>query len=67
MKTWFESSQQSHVRGLGMLNSLYEYDDVMESICSVLDLGSGVYKSKIETRYPLLLWLDKSLQWYGVQ
>lgn len=35
------TSEQSHQQGLKILNALYEYDDFMESIQTVVDLGCG--------------------------
>lgn len=34
--------EQSHIHSLKTLNALYEYDDFMESISTVVDLGCGV-------------------------
>lgn len=37
----FSNSQQSHEHSLEILNALYEYDDFMESVGVVADLGCG--------------------------
>lgn len=37
----FKNSQESHEHSLDILNLLYEYDDFMESIGTVVDLGCG--------------------------
>ena len=41
MKTWFDSPEASHAHSLRTLNTFYEFDDFMESVASVLDLGCG--------------------------
>ena len=41
-KTWFESAQQSHEHSLWTLNTLYAYDDFMESVQTVADMGCGI-------------------------
>ena len=41
MKTWFDSPEASHAHSLQTLATLYEFDDFMESVGSVLDLGCG--------------------------
>lgn len=41
MKTWFDSPEQSHAHSLHTLNTFYEFDDFMESVGTVLDLGCG--------------------------
>lgn len=41
MKPWFDGPQQSHEHSLRTLNTFYEFDDFMESVGSVLDLGCG--------------------------
>lgn len=41
MKTWFDSPEHSHVHSLRTLNMLYEFDDFMASVGTVLDLGCG--------------------------
>jgi SAM-dependent methyltransferase len=38
----FEHSEDSHLHSLQILNRLYEYDDFMASIKTVLDLGCGL-------------------------
>jgi len=40
-KILFPTAQESHAHSLKILEVLYEYDDFMESIDSVLDLGCG--------------------------
>lgn len=37
----FTSPKESHAHSLQVLNLLYEYDDFMESVATVVDLGSG--------------------------
>ena len=39
--TLFATPEQSHKHSLNTLNALYEYDDFMESIATVVDLGCG--------------------------
>lgn len=39
--TYFESPQQSHQHSLETLNMLYEYDDFMDSIETLADMGCG--------------------------
>lgn len=41
MNPWFERPEQSHQHSLRTLNLLYEFDDFMESVSTVLDLGCG--------------------------
>lgn len=41
MKTWFNGPEHSHQHSLKTLNTLYEFDDFMESVGTVLDLGCG--------------------------
>ena len=41
MKPWFDGPKQSHEHSLQTLNTLYEFDDFMESVSTVLDLGCG--------------------------
>lgn len=41
MKTWFDAPEQSHEHSLQTLNLLYEYDDFMESIRTMADMGCG--------------------------
>lgn len=37
----FRNAEQSHVHSLQVLNTLYEYDDFMLSLASMIDLGCG--------------------------
>ena len=37
----FATAEQSHMHSLQTLNALYEYDDYMESIGTLVDLGCG--------------------------
>ena len=37
----FRNAEESHAHSLETLNVLYEYDDFMESVGTVLDLGCG--------------------------
>ena len=37
----FKNAQHSHEHSLRTLNALYEYDDFMESVATVIDLGAG--------------------------
>lgn len=37
----FRNAEESHAHSLNTLNVLYEYDDFMESVSTVLDLGCG--------------------------
>ena len=37
----FRNAQESHAHSLQTLNTLFEYDDFMESINTVVDLGCG--------------------------
>lgn len=39
--TTFRNPQESHAHSLEILNLMYEYDDFMESVGSVVDLGCG--------------------------
>jgi ubiquinone/menaquinone biosynthesis C-methylase UbiE len=39
--TTFKNAQESHAHSLRVLNDLYEHDDFMESVDSVIDLGCG--------------------------
>lgn len=41
MKCWFDNAEQSHQHSLQTLNTLYEFDDFMKSVDTVLDLGCG--------------------------
>lgn len=41
MKTWFETPEESHRHSLETLNLLYEYDDFMQSIGTLADMGCG--------------------------
>ena len=41
MKPWFDSAKHSHQHSLKTLNMLYEFDDFMASVGTVLDLGCG--------------------------
>lgn len=41
MKTWFDNDHESHTHSLRTLELLYEYDDFMESVGSVVDMGCG--------------------------
>lgn len=41
MKTWFDTPEQSHAHSLRTLEILQEYDDFMESISTLIDLGCG--------------------------
>lgn len=41
MTPWFTSADQSHEHSLRTLNTLYEFDDFMASVGTVLDLGCG--------------------------
>lgn len=41
MKTWFDNEQHSHAHSLETLNTLYEYDDFMQSIGTLADMGCG--------------------------
>ena len=41
MSSIFSSSQESHAHSLETLNALYAYDDFMESVGSIADLGCG--------------------------
>lgn len=41
MNTWFDSAEHSHIHSLRTLNTLYEFDDFMASVGTVLDLGCG--------------------------
>ena len=41
MKTWFDTPEQSHAHSLKTLDTLYEYDDFMSSISTLVDLGCG--------------------------
>jgi SAM-dependent methyltransferase len=41
MNPWFSDHHQSHAHSLKTLNALYEFDDFMASINTVLDLGCG--------------------------
>lgn len=40
-KTWFVTEQESHRHSLETLNALYEYDDFMRSIKTMIDMGCG--------------------------
>ena len=37
----FATPEQSHAHSLQTLNALYEYDDYMESVGTLVDLGCG--------------------------
>lgn len=41
MKTWFDSDQHSHAHSRETLDLLYEYDDFMQSVGSMIDMGCG--------------------------
>ncbi len=41
MKTWFDSAEESHAHSLRTLEILQEYDDFMESISTLADMGCG--------------------------
>lgn len=38
---WFATADESHRHSLDTLNRLYEYDDFMDSVSTVADMGSG--------------------------
>jgi hypothetical protein len=48
MSSLFSSEHESHAHSLQTLNTLYEYDDFMESVSSVVDLGCGAEGLDIE-------------------
>lgn len=41
MKTWFDRADISHAHSLQTLDILYEYDDFMQSITAMADMGCG--------------------------
>jgi SAM-dependent methyltransferase len=41
MKTWFDHADISHAHSLKTLDVLYEYDDFMQSVSTMADMGCG--------------------------